>query len=94
MGRQHLRGDIDGLSRGDVAIRKLEDQTRFATSKKEEDRRKTIVEDKGETETLYLSINLRKIKKRKRWKKNGRYIERWKHQRITDCYFRESLLTM
>lgn len=54
-------------------IRKLEDQTRFATSKREkeeeEDRRKTIVEDKGETETLYLSINLRKIKKRRGGKK-------------------------
>lgn len=35
MERQHLRGDIYGLSRGDVAIRKLEDQTRFATSKRE-----------------------------------------------------------
>ena len=36
MERQHLRGDIDGLSRGDVAIRKLEDQTRFATKRKKE----------------------------------------------------------
>lgn len=36
VGRQHLRGDIDGLSRGDVAIRKLEDQTRFATKRKKE----------------------------------------------------------
>lgn len=36
---------------------------------REEDRRKTIVEDKGETETLYLSINLRKIKNGKGGKK-------------------------
>lgn len=67
MGWQHLRGDIDGLSSGDVAMpdkktrgsngqRVLRERERERRRKRIE--RKAIVEDKGEgyveTETLYL----------------------------------------
>lgn len=67
MGWQHLRGDIDGLSSGDVAMpdkktrgsnrqRVLQRCEREGRRKRIE--RKAIVEDKGEghveTETLYL----------------------------------------
>lgn len=67
MGWQHLRGDIDGLSSGDIAMpdkktrgsneqRVLQRCEREGRRKRIE--RKAIVEDKGEgyveTETLYL----------------------------------------
>lgn len=66
MGWQHLRGDIDGLSSGDVAMpdKKTRGSNAFCNVAREREgrrkriERKAIVEDKGEgyveTETLYL----------------------------------------
>lgn len=69
MGWQHLRGDIDGLSSGDVAMpdkktrgsneqRVLQRCEREREGRRKRIERKAIVEDKGEgyveTETLYL----------------------------------------
>lgn len=88
MGWQHLRGDIDGLSSGDVAMpdKKTRGSNRQRVLQREREKererrkrieRKAIVEDKGgggrwKDRDSLSLINLRKIKNRE-MKKNSRY---------------------